>query len=112
MPNYLCVQRSQPGQKKGEKPSPSDMQEMYAKFGAWQQKWSENIVDMGGRLGSGKMVTENGATDGPFAETKEVIGGYMIVTAEDLDQAVEIASGVPGLVGPGSGVEVREIHTP
>lgn len=110
MPNYLCVQRSQPGPKR-EKPSPSDMQEMYAKFGAWQEKWSSNIIDMGGKLGTGKMVTEDGVSDGPFAETKELIGGYMIVAADDLDQAVEIANGVPGLVGPGSGVEVREIHT-
>ena len=107
---YLCMQRSQPG--KGEKPSPAQMEEMYAKFNAWKDKFQDNIVDMGGKLMSGKLVTSDGITDGPFVETKEVIGGYMIVSAESLEEAIEIASGVPGLVGPGSSVEVREINTP
>jgi len=88
------------------------MQEMYAKFNAWKEKFQNNIVDMGGKLGGGKLVTIDGVTDGPFAESKEVIGGFMIVSAETLDEAIEVASGVPGLVSPGSGVEVREIHTP
>ena len=52
--NYLCVQRSQPGQcGKGEAPSPAQMEEMYAKFNAWKEKFQENIVDMGGKLGGG-----------------------------------------------------------
>lgn len=107
---YLCIQRSQPG--KGEKPSPAQMQEMYAKFNAWKDKFQENIVDMGGQLGGGKVVTMQGATDGPFVEAKEVIGGYMIVSADSLDKAIEVARNCPGLVSPGSGVEVREINTP
>lgn len=110
--NYLCVQRSQPGGGSGEKPSPAQMEEMYAKFNAWKEKFQDNIVDMGGKLGDGKCVTADGITDGPFVEAKEVIGGFMIVSAESLDEAIEVASGVPGLVGPGSGVEVRVIHTP
>lgn len=113
MPKYLCIQRSQntqPGNR--SKPSPSEMQAMYAKFNAWMEKFKENLVDMGGKLGAGKVVTADGAKDGPFAETKEIIGGYMIVSAKSLDEAMEVASACPGLVGPGSGVEVREIHTP
>lgn len=112
--NYLCVQRSQPRPEgsTNEKPSPAQMEEMYAKFAAWKEKFQDNIVDMGGKLGAGKMATTEGVVDGPFAESKEVIGGYMIVSAESLEQAIEIASGVPGLVSPGSGVEVRAIHTP
>lgn len=112
--NYLCVQRSLPGGGGGggEKPSPAQMEEMYAKFNAWKEKFKDNIVDMGGKLGEGKMVTSEGVSDGPFAETKEVIGGFMIVSAESLEEAIEVASGVPGLVRPGSGVEVRVIHTP
>ena len=43
---------------------------------------------------------------------KELVGGYMIVEANDLDGAIEVASACPGLVRPGSGVEVIEIHTP
>src|SRR2546427_7155491 len=84
MPNqkFLCLQRGQPGQPgKGEKPSPAQMEEMYAQFNAWKEKFRENLVDMGGRLKSGKIVTSEGAMDGPFVEAKEVIGGYMIVSA-------------------------------
>ncbi len=85
---------------------------MYAKFDAWKEKFQENIVDMGGRLKGGKVVTSEGATDGPFVEAKEVVGGFMIVSAESLEEAIEVARGCPGLVSPGSGVEVREINTP
>ena len=112
MPNYLCMQRSlSSGSGEGEEPSPSQMQEMYAKFGAWQEKFSANLVDMGGRLGAGKLVTDESQTDGPFVEVKELVGGYMIVSAENLEEASEVAKQCPGLVGPGSGVEVIEIHT-
>ncbi len=112
MPNYLCMQRSQPGKAKGERPSPAQMEEMYAKFNAWREKFQKNIIDMGGKLGGGKLVTSEGVTDGPFVEAKEIIGGYMLVSAESLEEAIEIARGCPGLVSPGSGVEVREINTP
>ncbi len=108
--NYLCIQRSQPG--KGEALSPSQMEEMYAKFNAWNEKFQENIVDMGGKLGGGKIVSSEGATDGPFVEAKEVIGGYMIVSAESMEEAVEVARQSPGVAMPGSSVEVREISTP
>ena len=107
---YLCIQRSQPG--KREKPSPAQMQEMYAVFNAWREKFEGHIVDMGGRLGGGKIVTSEGATDGPFVEAKEVVGGYMIVSAESMEEAVEVARQSPGVWMPGSSVEVREISTP
>lgn len=111
--NYLCIQRSQPGGGNREKPSPSQMEEMYARFNAWKEKFQDNIVDLGGRLnGVGKVVTADGATDGPFVEAKEVIGGYMIVLAESLDEAVEVANQCPGVTAPGSSVEVREISAP
>ncbi|MGH9297874.1 MAG: YciI family protein [Acidimicrobiales bacterium] len=45
-------------------------------------------------------------TDGPFAETKEGLGGYYVIEAEDLDKALEIAKQVPARFG---GVEVRPI---
>ena len=112
MPNYLCMQRSQGGTGKGERPSAAQMEEMYAKFNAWKEKFQDNIVDMGGKLGGGKIVTSEGATDGPFVEAKEVIGGYMIVSAESMEEAVEVARQSPGVAMPGSSVEVREISTP
>ena len=107
---YLCIQRSLPG--KGERPSPAQMEEMYAKFNAWRENFQENILDIGGKLGAGRIVTSQGATDGPFVEAKEVIGGYMIVSAESMEQAVEVARQSPGVAMPGSSVEVREISTP
>ena len=110
--NYLSIQRSQPRQPgKGEAPSPTQMEEMYAKFNAWKEKFQENIVDMGGKLGGGRIVTSEGATDGPFVEAKEVVGGYMIVSAESMEEAVTIARQSPGVWMPGSSVEVREIST-
>src|SRR5262245_32633395 len=113
MPKYLCLQRSLPGGSAGaEKPSPAQMQDMYARFDAWRQKFQANLTDPGGRLGRGRVVTGDPVPDGPFVELKELVGGYMIVTAESLDEAVAIARECPGLVSPGSGVEVIEIRTP
>jgi len=85
---------------------------MYAVFNAWKDKFRQNIVDMGGRLGGGKVVTSEGATDGPFVEAKEVVGGFMIISAASLEEAMQVARECPGVVMPGSSVEVREIHTP
>ena len=58
------------------------MEEMYARFNAWREKFQENIVDMGGQLGDGKVVTSEAVTDGPFVEAREIAGGFMIVSAQ------------------------------
>ncbi|MBI3005109.1 MAG: hypothetical protein HYY49_06785 [Ignavibacteriales bacterium] len=111
MPKYLCIQRNQPV--KREKPSPAKMEEMYAAFNVWKEKFKENIIDMGGALKSdGKIVTSEGATDGPFVEVKEVVGGYMIISAEGMEEAMQVARESPGVVTPGSSVEIREINSP
>ena len=47
-------------------------------------------------------------TDGPFAETKEVFGGFYLLEADDLDRAIEVASRIPA-VRQGGSVEVRPI---
>jgi len=57
-------------------------------------------------------VTPQPAPDGPYVEVKELVGGYMVVTAASLEEAIEVARACPGLVRPGSGVEVIEILTP
>lgn len=111
MPNYLCIQRSQAGAE-CQQPSPAQMEEMYAAFNAWKEQFQKNIVDMGGKLGGGSVVTSEGATDGPFVEAKEVVGGFMVVSADSLEEAKEVVRGCPGVLMPGSSVEVREIHTP
>lgn len=108
---YLCIQRSESGCENGN-PSPSQMEEMFAKFNAWKEKFGENIVDMGGKLAGGKVVTSEGATDGPFVEAKEIVGGFMIVEAESIEEAAKVAKESPGTATPGSSVEVREIATP
>jgi hypothetical protein len=61
--------------------------------------------------GSATTVRSDGAgaftiTDGPFAETKEALGGYYLIEAPDLDEAIAIAKQVPARFG---GVEVRPI---
>jgi len=108
--NYLCIMRSQ-AQKplQSEAPSPAQMEEMFAKFNSWKEKFKDNIVDMGGKLGEGKIVTTDNVTDGPFVEAKEIVGGYMVISADSINEAVEIAHQSPG-VFPGSSVEVREIN--
>ncbi len=48
-------------------------------------------------------------TDGPFADTKEVLGGFFLVEAGDLDEAIELAARVPA-ARLGGGVEVRPLR--
>ena len=62
--------------------------------------------------GTATSVRENGSgdyaiTDGPFAETKEALGGYYVVEAADLDEAIAVAKQIPM---PFGGVEVRPIR--
>jgi hypothetical protein len=90
--------------------SQQDMQ----KWMTWLRELTEkgHIKDPGhplersGKLVSGKART---ITDGPFAETKDVIGGYTLVQANDLDQAVALASGCPIFEIADGAVEVRPI---
>jgi hypothetical protein len=87
------------------------MQAIYAQFNEWREKFAKNLTDPGGRLGSGKLVTEKPAPDGPLVDVKELVGGYMILSAASIDEAAEIARQCPGLIRPGSGVELIEIHS-
>jgi hypothetical protein len=56
------------------------------------------------RVQDGKTLT----TDGPFVETKEAVGGYLLFEAEDLDAAIELASRIPA-ARLGGAVEVRPV---
>ena len=56
------------------------------------------------RVSDGRTLT----TDGPFAETKEVLGGYYLIEADDIDRALEIAARIPAARMGGS-VEVRPL---
>ena len=58
----------------------------------------------------GRVVTNAAITDGPFTEVKDILLGFIIITARDLDDAAGIAGGCPIAIGGGS-VEVRPIGT-
>jgi len=107
---YLFLHRSQPGAAPtpDQKPSPEQMQQMLARWQAWKDKFKDNIVDWGDKLKpGGKVVSSSAVSDGPFVEAKEIIGGFMIVSAESIEQAVTIAQEMPA--GPGSRIEIREL---
>jgi|SRR5688572_11384303 hypothetical protein len=107
---YLFLHRSQAGSgpSPGQRPSPEQMQEMLAKWNAWKEKFKDHIVDWGDKLKpGGKVVSGADVSDGPFVEAKEIIGGFMIVTAESFEQAVVIAQEMPA--GPGARIEIREL---
>ena len=55
------------------------------------------------RVRDGEVLT----SDGPFAETKEQIGGFYVVDCKDLDEAIEVASKIPG--ARNGSIEVRPI---
>lgn len=72
-----------------------------------------HLVDTGQPLArEGKVVRGKGkVTDGPFVEAKDLVAGFMIVEARDLDHAVELSKSCPMLGGQGS-VEVRPVSAP
>jgi len=114
---FMCIQRSprrtsESSAQPATPPSPAQMQEMFASFNAWKDKYKDNIVDMGGKLmPGGKILSSAGVTDGPFVEVKEVVGGFMIIAADSWELALEVAKASPGLMSPGSSIEVRELST-
>src|SRR6266550_4769910 len=90
---YLCMYRGTPSQ---TKLSPAQMQEMFSAFNEWKEKFKDSILDMGSKLkSSGKVVTATSVTDGPFAEGKEIVGGFMVIAADDYDGAVAVVAAMP-----------------
>lgn len=81
-------------------------------FYAWYERLiSEGKLKPGRRLATAtKIVTRTGVTDGPFAETKEVIGGYWFIVAESLQDAAAIAAENPCLAC-GLSYEIRPIES-
>ncbi|WP_152267491.1 YciI family protein [Agriterribacter humi] len=89
------------------------------------QVWMKQTMDwMGGIAAQNKLVSQgnglsfedsrvvrhnNIVTNGPFGDIKETIGGYIIVKADSVEEAVEFAKGSPVLQGEGNTVEVRKI---
>ena len=93
--------------------SPEQAQKQMQKWMQWLKDLSErgHVKDPGHPLErAGKLVTgKKAVTDGPFAEAKDVVGGYTLVSARDLDQAVDLTSGCP-IFEVGGAVEVRPVQ--
>ncbi len=94
--------------------SPEQAQQHVQKWLAWFKELRAQglIKDPGHPLeGTGKVVrgSQRIVTDGPYAEAKDVVGGYIIVEARDLAHAAELSKGCPILEGGGC-VEVRPVQ--
>lgn len=100
------------GDSKRSQQSPDEMQEHMQKWGVWMEKLgkSGNLVTGLPLHDDGKVVRQNGKviTDGPYTEGKEIVGGYLIVKAKDLDHATVLSKECP-IFEHGGLVEVREI---
>ena|SRR5579871_519228 len=93
--------------------SPERMQQMMQKWMTWLKDLADNghLKDKGVPLErAGKVVQgkQKAVIDGPFAEAKDIVGGFSIVQAPDLDHAVELSKGCPIFEVEGA-VEVRPI---
>jgi len=105
MKKYLYVFRG--GRDGFEDQSPEDMQAHMQRWGEWMQKAAADGFPL---QREGKVVGDNAKviTDGPFTEGKEVVGGYVIIEAKDMDHAMEISKGCP-IFEFGGTTEIREI---
>jgi len=92
---YLVISRGQWDPDK----SPAEIQKVIDQFYAWHAAHVEaGRMKPGSRLArEGKIVTRSKVTDGPFAETKEIIGGYWFVFAQSLAEAAELSAANPCL---------------
>lgn len=91
-----------------ESMSPEEAQAVVQRYIDWgnRLRGEGSYVDANQLADEGAVLRGSTVIDGPYAETKEGIGGYYIVEASDLDAAVEIAKGCPVLQYNGA-VEVR-----
>lgn len=114
MKDFMLVFRNSPeSQEQFVNQSPEQMQ---AEMALWNV-WMGNLASQGKLVGGeplypgGKIIhgTKKKVTDGPFIEGKDVVGGYVIIKAADLDEAVSLSKDCPQLNADDGTVEVREI---
>jgi hypothetical protein len=95
------------------KTTPQEMQAISKKWNDWVESIEAQgkLASHGPRLAmEGKVLRSGGViTDGPFVEIKELLGSFIIVKAENLDEATTLAHGCPALDAGGS-VEIRPIY--
>jgi hypothetical protein len=97
---------------KDAQPSPEQLQEYMKMYHDWVGSIAAQNKFVGGKGLSteGKVIKGNNViTDGPFAEIKESIAGYIVIRAKDFDEAANFAKACPILQGQGNSVEVRKI---
>ena len=109
MADFLFVYRG--GMQRGS--SPDEMQQTMKKWVSWMEQLAAKgaLKERGSPLEpTGKTLRGKGkaVTDGPYAETKDIVNGYTIVSAKNLDEATELARGCPHFEVDGI-VEVRPI---
>jgi hypothetical protein len=89
--------------------------EVWQSTGQAHTRFAQQVGEKGAKMLGGNALQPTGTattirsdvvTDGPFAETKEALGGYYLIEASDLDHALEVAKLCPA---PYGGVEVRPI---
>lgn len=91
--------------------SPDQAQQVMTQWMEWLSGIAAQgkMADNGNRLGKeGRVVKASAVTDGPFTEIKEIVGGYIVVKALNIEEASDIAAKCPILTLGGS-VEVRNV---
>lgn len=95
-----------------KQPSPDEMQASMAKWMAWIDKLAKAGKYVAGEplLPGGKLIkgSHKGVTDGPYAEGKEIVGGFFIINAEDYNEAVSLCADYPDYASGGS-IQVRQV---
>lgn len=97
----------------GVQPAPDQMQAIMGKWMAWIDKLAKDGRYVAGEplLPTGKIIegSHKNVTDGPFAEGKEIIGGFFIINAADYDEAVSLCADYPDYE-TGGRVIVRQVQ--
>ncbi|HVY73448.1 MAG TPA: YciI family protein [Puia sp.] len=110
MQEFMLIFRHEDGHKVA---SPEQIQVWMKQTMDWIATISAKNKMVGGNglpFDDARVVWHNNVvTNGPFGDIKETIGGYIIVKADSVDEAVEFAKGSPVLQGDGNSVEVRKI---
>lgn len=92
--------------------SPEQMQENMSKWMAWIDKLNKSGQYEAGEplLPGGKLITgkKKTVTDGPYTEGKELVGGFFLIKAKDMDEAVKICDDYPDYENGGS-IQVRQV---
>jgi hypothetical protein len=109
-PHFLLLFRHS---QEGPDPTPAEMEQIMGKWMAWMKamRSAGQFVAADRLQETGKVLRprSSSVTDGPFAEAKEIVGGFIVVAADNLAAATAIAKGCPGLEGE-TIVEVRPIE--